>query len=49
MLLPMKIFYITEEWGYIKDLLVAYDSDCIKIILALLTKIVAVYIQARIV
>lgn len=43
-LLLAKIDFILEEQDYKKDELAAYDTSCIKIIFALLIKVVIFYI-----
>lgn len=48
-LLPVKVNLILEQQGCKKDVLVTYDISYIEIILALLTEVVALYMQASII
>lgn len=48
-LLPVKINLVVEEQSHKKDALVAHVIGYVKIIFALLTKVVAFYIKASII
>lgn len=48
MLLPAKIDYILKEQSCTKDALKTYNTGYIKMVFALLTKVVLLYIEATI-
>lgn len=47
-LLLAKVDIILEKWGRKRDALVTYDTGYVKIVFALSTEIIALYIQASI-
>lgn len=49
MLLLVDVNPITKKQGYKKDILIAYSIGSVKIVLTLITKVVALHIQVLIV
>lgn len=48
-LLPAEVDFVLEEQGHKRNALVARGSGCVKMVLALSTKVVALYMRALIV